>query len=101
MFRSCLFVALLVAALPLSARQSPETPPRQAAIASANAYATDAGLEVLAAGGNAMRRAPYAPLLSDAFSHVSPCYPYRDRRDDESEADYVARLADEVLGLLV
>ncbi len=53
-------------------------------------------LGALAAGGNAMRRAPYAPLLSDAFSHVSPCYPYRDRRDDESEADYVARLADEL-----
>lgn len=53
-------------------------------------------LGALAAGGNAMRRAPYAPILSDAFSHVSPCYAYRDRRDDESEADYVQRLADEL-----
>ncbi len=40
-------------------------------------------LGALAAGGNAMRRAPYAPILSDAFSHVSPCFAYRDRRDDE------------------
>jgi adenosylmethionine-8-amino-7-oxononanoate aminotransferase len=53
-------------------------------------------LGALAASGNAMRRAPYAPILSDAFSHVSPCYPYRDRRDDESEAEYVARLAAEL-----
>jgi len=53
-------------------------------------------LGALAAGGNAMRRAPYAPILSDAFSHVSPCYSYRDRADDESDADYVQRLADEL-----
>ena len=53
-------------------------------------------LGALAAGGNAMRRAPYAPILSDAFSHVSPCYAYRDRRESESDADYVARLAAEL-----
>ncbi|MDO9707545.1 aspartate aminotransferase family protein [Paracraurococcus lichenis] len=53
-------------------------------------------LGALSAGGNAMRRAPYAPLLSPAFSHVSPCYPYRDRRDDESDAQYVARLLAEL-----
>jgi adenosylmethionine-8-amino-7-oxononanoate aminotransferase len=53
-------------------------------------------LGALAAGGNAMRRAPYAPILSDAFSHVSPCYPYRDRGEGESDADYVARLAAEL-----
>jgi adenosylmethionine-8-amino-7-oxononanoate aminotransferase len=53
-------------------------------------------LGALAAGGNAMRRAAYAPLLSEAFHHVSPCYPYRDRRDEESDADYVARLAAEL-----
>ncbi|MBX6745676.1 MAG: aspartate aminotransferase family protein, partial [Acetobacteraceae bacterium] len=53
-------------------------------------------LGALAAGGNAMRRAPYQPILSDAFSHVSPCYPYRDRRDGESDEQYVARLAAEL-----
>ena len=31
-------------------------------------------LGALAAGGNMMRRAPYGPLLSDAFSLVSPCF---------------------------
>ncbi len=53
-------------------------------------------LGALAAGGNAMRRAPYAPLLSGAFSHVSPCYPYRERRDGETDAQHVARLAAEL-----
>lgn len=50
----------------------------------------------LAASGNAMRRAPYLPMLSQNFHHVAPAYAYRDRRDDEGEAEYVARLAAEL-----
>lgn len=44
-----------LAAMPLTAWADAQAParPRQAAVASANSYATDAGLEVLAAGGNA------------------------------------------------
>ena len=53
-------------------------------------------LGALAAGGNAMRRAPYEPILSPAFSHVSPCYAYRDQRAGEDDAAYVARLAAEL-----
>ena len=53
-------------------------------------------LGALAAGGNAMRRAPYAPLLSDAFSLVSPCFPYRFQGSDESDEQYVRRLAGEL-----
>jgi adenosylmethionine-8-amino-7-oxononanoate aminotransferase len=53
-------------------------------------------LGALSASGNAMRRAPYAPLLSPAFSHISPCYAYRDRGDDETDAQYVARLVAEL-----
>jgi len=53
-------------------------------------------LGALAASGHIGRRAPYEPLLSQAFSHVSPCYPYRERQDGESDAAYVARLADEL-----
>jgi adenosylmethionine-8-amino-7-oxononanoate aminotransferase len=53
-------------------------------------------LGALAAGGNMMRRAPYEPILSPAFSLVSPCFPYRFQRDDESDAQYVERLADEL-----
>jgi adenosylmethionine-8-amino-7-oxononanoate aminotransferase len=43
-----------------------------------------------------MRRPPYAPLLSEAFSHVSPCYAYREQGSDESDVAYVARLAAEL-----
>ncbi|HZP74532.1 MAG TPA: aspartate aminotransferase family protein [Pseudolabrys sp.] len=53
-------------------------------------------LGALAAGGNAWRRKPYAPLLSDAFSHVSPAFAYREQRESESEAQFVARLAAEL-----
>jgi adenosylmethionine-8-amino-7-oxononanoate aminotransferase len=53
-------------------------------------------LGALSAGGNMMRRAPYAPLLSEAFSHVSPAFAYRFQREDESEARFVQRLADEL-----
>ena len=53
-------------------------------------------LGALAAGGNAWRREPYAPLLSTAFSHVTPAFAYHDKRDSESEADFVARLAAEL-----
>jgi adenosylmethionine-8-amino-7-oxononanoate aminotransferase len=52
-------------------------------------------LGALAIGGNAWRREPFAPMLIPA-THVSPCYPYRERRDDESEAQYGARLAGEL-----
>ena len=53
-------------------------------------------LGALAAGGNAWRREPYAPLLSDAFSHVTPAFAYHEKRDSESDADFVARLAAEL-----
>lgn len=53
-------------------------------------------LGALAAGGNMMRRRLYEPVLSDAFSHVSPCFAYRFKRDDESENEYVDRLAQEL-----
>jgi adenosylmethionine-8-amino-7-oxononanoate aminotransferase len=35
-------------------------------------------------------------LLSPAFSHVTPAFAYHEKRDDESEADFVARLAAEL-----
>ena len=52
-------------------------------------------LGALAIGGNAWRRAPFAPILIGA-THVAPCYPYRERAQDESDAHYVSRLADEL-----
>ncbi len=53
-------------------------------------------LGALAAGGNMMRRALYEPILSPAFSLVSPCFAYRFQRDGESDAQYADRLADEL-----
>ncbi len=53
-------------------------------------------LGALAAGGNAWRRAPYAPLLSDAFSHVTPAFAYHEKQDDESEDEFVRRLVAEI-----
>src|SRR5215831_6124317 len=53
-------------------------------------------LGALAAGGNAWRREPYAPLLSGAFSHVTPAFAYHEKLDNESDAAFVARLAAEL-----
>ena len=52
-------------------------------------------LGALAVGGNAWRRAPFAPILVPA-THVAPCYPYREQRADESEQAYGLRLAAEL-----
>ena len=52
-------------------------------------------LGALAVGGNEWRRRQVAPLLI-AVTHVSPCYEYRDRRADESAAQYGARLVQEL-----
>lgn len=52
-------------------------------------------LGALAIGGNAWRRAPFLPLLTEAH-HVSPCYAYRDQAHGETEQQYAQRLADEL-----
>jgi adenosylmethionine-8-amino-7-oxononanoate aminotransferase len=70
-------------------------PQRQRFIARRQSYHGNT-LGALAAGGNAWRREPYAPLLSAAFSHVTPAFAYHEKRDSESEADFVARLAAEL-----
>src|SRR5712675_3726607 len=70
-------------------------PQRQRFIARRQSYHGNT-LGALAAGGNAWRREPYAPLLSPAFSHVTPAFAYHEKRDDETEADFVARLAAEL-----
>lgn len=49
----------------------------------------------LSVGGNVWRREPYKEMLIDT-SHISPCYAYRDRRDDESEEEYGLRVANEL-----
>ena len=52
-------------------------------------------LGALAVGGNALRRAPYQPLLMEA-THISPCYAYRGKQPTETEEQYGLRVADEL-----
>jgi adenosylmethionine-8-amino-7-oxononanoate aminotransferase len=52
-------------------------------------------LGALAAGGNAWRRAQFAPLLVET-SHIAPCYEYRDRQPGETQDAYGRRVADEL-----
>ena len=53
-------------------------------------------LGALAAGGNIMRRSHYEPMLGQTHSLVSPCFSYRFKNDDETDAQYLDRLADEL-----
>jgi len=50
-------------------------------------------LGALAVGGNALRRAPFQPLLFEAH-HIDPCHAYRHRHDGESAEEYGRRAAD-------
>jgi adenosylmethionine-8-amino-7-oxononanoate aminotransferase len=70
-------------------------PKRQRFIARRQSYHGNT-LGALSAGGNAWRREPYAPLLSPSFSHVMPAFAYHEKRDHESESDFVARLVVEL-----
>ncbi len=57
-------------------------------------------LGALAVGGNQWRRSQFRPLLM-ASHHIAPCYPYRDRGDDESLEQYGLRVANELEDKLV
>src|SRR5215472_5765816 len=70
-------------------------PQRQRFIARKQSYHGNT-LGALSAGGNVWRREPYAPLLSPAFSHVTPAFAYREKRESETDAAFVARLAAEL-----
>jgi len=52
-------------------------------------------LGALAVGGNMARRTDYAPLLI-RVEHVSPCFDYRGRMQDETPEKYADRLAVEL-----
>ncbi len=57
-------------------------------------------LGALATGGNARRKAPYAPLLADAMLHIDPCFYWRDGRCGETPHDYGQRVADQLETLI-
>lgn len=50
----------------------------------------------LSVSGHKFRRELFEPILPSNVSHVSPCNPYRNRKKDESDAEYVTRLANEL-----
>ncbi len=52
-------------------------------------------LGALAVGGNAWRRRLFEPLLIEV-AHVTPCYPYREKRPEESDDAFVDRLVGEI-----
>lgn len=52
-------------------------------------------LGALATGGNQWRREPFSPLMIET-SHISPCFEYRGRRDDETSFEYGQRVANEL-----
>jgi len=52
-------------------------------------------LGALATGGNQWRREPFSPLMIET-SHISPCYEYRGRTEDETAFEYGQRVANEL-----
>lgn len=52
-------------------------------------------LGALSAGGNAWRRAQFAPMLIE-MTHIAPCYEYAEKQDGESSHAYGQRVADEL-----
>lgn len=50
----------------------------------------------LSLSGHKARRTPFEPILSQQFSHVSPCYPYRGKKEGESDDLYTSRLVQEL-----
>lgn len=52
-------------------------------------------LGALATGGSPNRRKPFNPLMIET-SHISPCYEYRGRAQDESAQQYGQRVANEL-----
>ncbi|MBT3360252.1 MAG: aspartate aminotransferase family protein [Rhodospirillales bacterium] len=52
-------------------------------------------LGALSVGGNMWRRKQFDPILIESH-HLSPCYAYRGQADNESEAEYGLRVANEL-----
>ncbi|KAK3706395.1 hypothetical protein LTR37_012773 [Vermiconidia calcicola] len=50
----------------------------------------------LSVSGHKARRTIYEPMLSQNMTHVSPCFAYRGMKADETDEQYVARLAQEL-----
>ncbi|KKA27083.1 hypothetical protein TD95_001117 [Thielaviopsis punctulata] len=53
-------------------------------------------LGALAISGHQTRRQHFEPLLNSNTSKVSPCFPYRGQKEDESDEEYLSRLLGEI-----
>ncbi len=69
-------------------------PQREHVIARRQSYHGNT-LGALSAGGNAMRRKQFAPLLV-GMSHIAPCYEYAERSENETMRAYGQRVANEL-----
>jgi adenosylmethionine-8-amino-7-oxononanoate aminotransferase len=69
-------------------------PQREHVIARRQSYHGNT-LGALATGGNQWRRRQFEPMLMNV-SHISPCYEYVDRYDDETAHEYGERTAQEL-----
>jgi adenosylmethionine-8-amino-7-oxononanoate aminotransferase len=74
---------------------SPRQPKRTRFIARSQSY-HGTTLGSLALGGHKGRRSLFEPLLLENCTHVSPCYQYRGQTKDETDEQYIARLAAEL-----
>ena len=74
--------------------KDPETK-RDTVISRQNSYHGNT-LGALSVSHHPIRQQPYEPLLMDNVEHVSSCNPYRQQLDGESDADFVARKAQEL-----
>lgn len=75
--------------------QSPSQPQRTGFIARRESY-HGTTLGALSLGGHVARRALFEPMLMPNISRVSPCNAYRYMEKDETEVEYVRRLAQEL-----
>ncbi|KAI3329232.1 exocyst complex protein exo70 [Xylariaceae sp. AK1471] len=75
--------------------KDPPEPSRMRFISRENSY-HGITLGSLSMGGHVTRRANFEPMLLDCVSRVSRCFTFRDKLVHETDAQYVARLADEL-----
>ena len=57
-------------------------------------------LGALSVGGNQWRRAQFEPVLIESH-HISPCFAYREQREDEDLDTYGRRVADELEAMIL
>lgn len=70
-------------------------PSRSLFIARYNSY-HGTTFHALDLGGHEARKQTFRPSLANITHHISPCHPYRDMMEGESESQYVNRLAQEL-----